>query len=105
MAGEWCDCPERLCEAAGPRGASDPATFAFLCHLLEAPEAGGPGPRQGEFCHLPFPFLPQVQVITQQFVLNTPASKVLWEVLVVCGCGGGTLPLTVTGQQKWGTCV
>lgn len=49
VAGQWSDCPERLCEAAGPWGASDPATFALLRHLLEAPEAGRPGPGQGEF--------------------------------------------------------
>lgn len=72
MAGKWCDCPERLCEAAGPRGASDPAAFTLLSHLLEAPEAGRPGPCQGKFCCLPFSFLSKAQLIVQQLRLNTP---------------------------------
>lgn len=54
MAGKWCDCLERLCEAVGPRGASDPPTLTLLSHLLETPEAGRPRPRQSEFCHPPF---------------------------------------------------
>ena len=51
VAGERCDRAERLCEAAGSRGASDPAALALLSHLLEAPEAGRPGPRPGESAH------------------------------------------------------
>ena len=51
VAGERRDRAERLCEAAGSRGASDPAALALLSHLLEAPEAGGPGPCPGESGH------------------------------------------------------
>lgn len=51
VAGEWHDRAERLCEAAGSRGAGNPATLALFSHLLEAPEAGRPGPRPGESAH------------------------------------------------------
>lgn len=97
MAGERCDCPERLCEAAGPRGASDPAAFALLSHLLEAPEAGRPGPGPGESCRLPFPFLPQARPITQQLI-PTPQ-----HIKIPRGQEDeGTLPPTVTGQRRRG---
>lgn len=97
MAGERCDCPERLCEAAGPRGASDPAAFALLSHLLEAPEAGRPGPGPGESCRLPFPFLPQARPITQQLI---PTSQ---HIKIPRGQEDeGTLPPTVTGQRRRG---
>lgn len=52
VAGEWGDCPKRVREAACAWGASGPATLAVLGHVLEAPEASGPGPCQGEFSNL-----------------------------------------------------
>jgi len=52
VAREWCDRPQRVCEAPRARRASDPAALEVIGHVLEAPQAGRPGPGTGRAASL-----------------------------------------------------
>lgn len=43
VACEWSDCTECVYKAPCARRAGDPAALKVLSHLLEAPQASGPG--------------------------------------------------------------
>lgn len=48
VACEWSDCIERVHKAPCAWRAGDPASLKVLGHLLEAPQAGGPGFGKGK---------------------------------------------------------